>query len=286
MEMSKRLVETSWFHAENFIWLFDASGSGWVAKPGIEKTVQVALQKITPKQQYTLLNKGNRLALLLPNALSLYRQKSKDHWRAANPGMAMNESDLPVNDTELNHPTVIVTHIEGVLTDSSRYYNPRCFSLNLDTLDTKNPHKNSLALYRNVNAIPLTRAGNVAGNLRSESGVPFSWALLTLAITIPGEDNLVLKTQANQFGDFIISLNELPALETDSLITDYSASLSIQACTLVDGIPDPDQVAAVQIKRISGGDNFIAALDLKIVPGGQQLLKSQGETALVVKAGA
>ncbi len=283
MEVTRQLVETGWFHAENFIWLFDASGSGWNSKPGIAKALQFNVQKIIPAQQYTLLNKGSRIALMLPQASVLHRQKSKDHWRAANPGMVMSATDLPVTGAELNHPPAIITRIEGQINDVAREYNPRRFAINLLTLDPQNPYQNAIALYRNINAIPLTRAGNVSGSLRREKTAPFAWALLTLTIAIPDEPDLVLKTQANQFGDFVFSLTELPALETDSLIAGYNATLGLHSCAVVDGIPDPDQLTIVQVKRIADGNDFVNAVNLTIVPGEQHVLKSQGESALVIK---
>jgi len=282
MEVKKQLVETSWFHAGNFLWLFDATGSGWDTKPGVDKSLQLTLTKIEPKQNYKLINKTNRIAILLPEHLQFNKQKSADQLRIDSPGIAVNEQSLKVTETDLNSPASAINLVEGILEDSSRRYNDRWFSINLAALDVNNPQINSIALYRNLNAIRITSAGSVKGNLKLDSANAVAWAIVILTVEIPDEDDLVLQSQANQFGDFLISLNELPALEPDSLVTEFSAFLQVQACSLKMNKPNLNSLVDVTMKNLTE-EEFVDLVTFQIKPGEHSVLKSVGSQSIVVK---
>lgn len=278
-----QLRETTWNHAANFISLYDATGSGFQSKPAIKKAIQLTITEINPKLVYRILNKGDRIALLLPDHQNLYRQKSKDHLRAEDPNQVITEDLLKVNRNDLQQPDSAVTSIAGYIEDKTRFYNPRYFSLNLQTLDIDNPHKNAIALYRNLNAIQISAAGSVRANLELVSGQAAAWALITLVIELDDDHSLKIKSQANQAGDFVIPLTELPALEPDSLVTTFAASLTAQLCAITDSKPDPDQLTDVTLKLQSADANGVDAITFEIKYGQHIVLTSVGHSSLVVK---
>jgi hypothetical protein len=288
MEVKKQLVETSWSHAGNFIWLFDATGQGWDSKPGIDKHLQLTLTKMEPEHRYQLLNKGNRIAILLPEHPQFNRQKSKDQMRADNPGMEINEENLAVTRNDLQRPDSVINRIEGILQDSSRHYNSRWFGVNLQPLNIDDAKINSIALFKNINAIRVTAAGSLRGNLELESGANLPWAILTLKIEIPAADEndppniLEFRAQANRFGDFLIPLDEFPALDSDPLVETFSATLNIEKCAINNDQPDPDSLTSVNIKDISGGADFHPTTSFQIKPGEHPVLKRVGSQSIIV----
>lgn len=278
-----QLRETTWSHAANFISLYDAAGTGFQSKPAIKKAIQLTITEINPKLVYRILNKGDRIALLLPDHQDLYRQKSKDHLRAEDPNQVITDDLLKVNKGDLQPPDSIMTSIAGYIEDKTRFYNPRYFSINLQPLDINDPYRNAMALYRNVNAIQVSAAGSVRGNLELLSGPVAAWALITLLIKLDDDHSLEIKSQANQAGDFVIPLTELPALEPDSLITAFAASLTVQLCAITDNRPDPDQLTDVTLKLQSADANGVDAITFEIKYGQHIVLTSVGHSSLVVK---
>lgn len=283
MVASWQLRETTWNHAANFIVLYDATGSGFLSKPAIKKNVQLAITEITPGLPYRILNKGDRIVLLLPDHKDLYRQKSKDHLRSDNPGQIINEQDLPVTQEDIQQPASVIANIRGFIEDASRFYNPRYFSLDLQTLDINDPYKNSLALYRNLSAIQVSAAGSIRGQLVAEDDQPLAWALVKLVITLDNNQSLEIHAQANQFGDFLIPLTELPALEPDALINAFTANLSVQLCELVDNKPNPDQLTATTIKNQLADANGTATFVFEIAYGQHLKLATGGHESLIIK---
>ena len=278
-----QLRETTWHHAANFISLYDATGSGFQSKPAIKKAIQLSLTEINPKLVYRILNKGDRIALLLLDHRDLYRQKSKDHLRAEDPNQVITEDLLNVNKDDLQQPDSVVTSIAGYIEDKTRFYNPRYFSINLQTLDINDPYKNAIALYRNLNAIQVSAAGSIRGNLEMDSGKPAAWALITLIIKLDDDHSLEIKSQANQAGDFVIPLTELPALEPDSLVTAFASSLAVQLCAITDNRPDPAQLTDVTLKLQSADANGVDAITFEIKYGQHIVLTSVGHQSLVIK---
>jgi hypothetical protein len=283
MVASWQLRETTWNHAANFIGLYDATGSGFLSKPAIKKNVQLAVTEITPALPYRILNKGDRVVLLLPDHNDLYRQKSKDHLRAQNPDQIINDQDLAVTQHEIEQPVSVIANIRGFIEDVSRFYNPRYFSLDLQALDINDPYKNSLALYRNLGAIQVTAAGSIRGHLVLEDDQALAWALITLVITLDNNQSLEIRAQANQFGDFLIPLTELPALEPDALINAFTANLSVRLCELVDNKPDPDHSTAATIKNQLADANGAATFVFEITYGQHLKLTTAGHESLVIQ---
>lgn len=288
MEVKKQLVETGWFHAGNFVWLYDATGQGWDEKPGIEKHLQLTVTTVTPKQSYQILNKGNRIAILLPDHLQFNRQKSKDQMRIDNPGIEINEENLAVTDIDLERPSSAINSIEGVLEDNSRHYNARWFDLNLQPLNVDNPKINSISLYKSMGATRVTAAGSLRGHLKLESGANLPWAILILKIEIPADGGsppkvLEFRAQANKFGDFLIPLNEFPALDADPLVENFAASLVIKNCAIKNNLPDPDSLSGVTIKDIAGGNGFHDSISFQIKPGDNPVIKTAGSKSMIVK---
>lgn len=282
MATSKQLMETTWTHAANFIWLYDATGTGWDSRPGVESGPQLKITKITPEQKCKVLSKGNRIALMLPDHLSFNRQKSKDQLRLDG-ATAISETELAVNDTDLVQPAAAISVVEGELEDATRTYNPRWFSINLNALDIADPHQNGIALYKNLSAIRVPAAGSVRGNLQLESGQPLAWALLTISIEISDTETLECRAQANQFGDFVIPLREFPALEAEPVTEQFATQLRVQSCALVNGKPNLESLSATTLQEQSGSGDFFPFLSFSLKPEEHPVVKSVGSSSLIVR---
>lgn len=293
MAMHNQLMETAWFHAGNFVWLYDATGLGKETKVAIGSSVNVQILKINPEQNYQLINKGNRLAILLPDNKLLYQQKSKDSMRVNGIVGEITEDQLRVTEEDLEHPDSQIQTIEGFIADASMAYNPRWFSLALQKLDVNNISQNAIGLYKNPARIARTKASCVYGNLQSDTGKPVAWALIKLTLHRPDnpatpdiveEKTLVYEAQSNQLGDFFIPLNEMDAIDVFSSDLIFDASFSIKACTHVNGYPDPDQpqMNNLPIKSFDDANSFVDSLSFEMSPGLHMRLQSADEKFLVV----
>lgn len=298
MEFNATLLETRWFQAENCLWLFDATGTHAMQKPGIQNKLVVSIARITPELRFSVINKGNRIAILLPQHAARNKEKSKDSLRAANPGAEIQAGQLPVTAAELAHGVPVVTRLEGTLVDPSRQFNPRWFARNLLALDSAQLEQNAIGLFRHTQATLLNVGGSVCGHLQLESGDALPWALLSLSLQLQlppaeeGEDApppapiILVQAQANQFGDFVLPLNELPAAEFDMPVPRYRAQLRVQRCAIKSGLPDPDDVQNLDLLMLEPeNDNvsFVAVVDFLVKPGERVQLHSHQRTALLVK---
>ncbi len=289
METNARLLETHWTQVENCLWLFDATSAGAANKPGINKIVTINIFKITPSQRFSLINKGHRIALLLPQHAQRNKAKSKDTLRAANPGVEIDTTQLPVTRAELALGAPQVTRIEGSLIDPARQFNPRWFARNLLALDMNQLEQNAIGLFRHTQAISASAGGSVRGSLQLENGAVLPWAILTLRLQLqapPPAPVFQFQTQANQFGDFIVSLTELAAPEFDMPAQVYNAQLRIARCAIKSGLPDPDDVENLDVLALAAQNDapeFVEFATFEIRPGEHQHLHSHGRTALLVK---
>ncbi len=289
METNAPLLETHWTQVENCFWLFDATSSGAANKPGINKIVTINIFKITPSQRFSLINKGHRIALLLPQHAQRNKAKSKDTLRAANPGVEIDTTQLSVTRAELAHGAQQVTRIEGSLIDPARQFNPRWFARNLLVFDINQLEQNAIGLFRHTQAISVSAGGSVRGLLQLENGAPLPWAILTLRLQLQAPQPapvLQFQTQANQFGDFIVSLTELAAPEFDMPTQVYNAQLRIARCAIKSGLPDPDDVENLEVLALAAQNDapeFVEFATFEIRPGEHQYLHSHGRTALLVK---
>lgn len=294
MEVKKQLMETNWFHTATFIWLYDSTGMGWQQKKAIIKPVNIRISNIEPKQQFQLINKGERIAILLPKNQNLNVQKSKDKMRLQDAFTSISEEDLRVTEEDLEFPEQKINKLEGIIEDASMVYNPRWFSLNIAELNTENLDvtTNSISLYKNSAFIARTKAGSIYGNIQLENGEPLAWALLNLEIVITDnpdtedideESHLFFRGQANQHGDFVIPLNEFPASETNSLVKLFDAKLIIKSCAVVNQYPDIESLGDLKIKSLDDESIFVDQIHFQISPGEHLRLSSSSRKSLVVK---
>jgi hypothetical protein len=292
MAMHNQLMETAWFHAANFIWLYDATGMGKETKMAIGSSVNLQITKMSPEQNYQLINKGNRLAILLPDNKLLYQQKSKDSMRVNGIIGEITEDQLRVTDEDLQHPDSQVQTIEGFIADASMTYNPRWFSLVLQKLDVNDVSKNAIGLYKNPARIARTKASCIYGNVQSNAKQPLAWALVKLNLHRPDnpatpdiseEKTMVFEAQTNQLGDFYIALSEMDAVDVFASDLVFDATFSIKACAQVNGYPNPDQVQNnLPIKSFDDADNFVDSLNFEMSPGSHKRLQSANEKSLIV----
>lgn len=298
MDVNATLLETRWYQVENCLWLFDATGAAAVHKPGIHKILTINILRTTPTLQFSLINKGYRIAILLPQHVGRNKEKSKDTLRADNPGVEITAGQLPVTAAELNHGASLLTRIEGTLVDPSRQYNPRWFARDLHALDTAHPEQNAIGLFRHIQAITLNVGGSLRGHLQLETEDVLPWAIINLSLQLqtpapeegeepsPPAPIILVQSQANQFGDFVLSLNELPAAEFDMPVPIYLAQLSVQRCAIKSGLPDPDDLQSLNVLEIvPAGDDaiFVASSSFQVKPGEHRQLHSHQQTALLVK---
>ena len=298
MDAKANLLETRWYQAENSLWLFDATGAAAVRKPGIQKTLSVTILRTLPARRFTLINKGHRIAILLPQQAERNKEKSKDTLRAANPGQPINPAQLPVTPAELAPGAAVLTRIEGTLVDPTRHFNARWFGRDLTALDSANPAQHAIGLFRHTQAIAHSVGGSLRGQLQLESGEPVPWAIVSLNLQLvapppldgeepaPAAPIVLVQTQANQFGDFVLPLNELPAAEFDTPLPAYNAQLRVQRCAIRSGLPDPDDRQNLTLLELQpAGDNaeFVASTVFQLRAGEHRQLHSHQKTALLVR---
>lgn len=298
MDVNASLLETRWYQAENCLWLYDATGAAALHKPGIHKILTINILRTTPTLRFSLINKGYRIAILLPQHAGRNKEKSKDTLRAANPGVDITAEQLPVTPAELNHGAPLLTRIEGTLVDPARQFNARWFARDLLALDTAHLEQNAIGVFRHTQATTLSVGGSLRGQLQQETGEILPWAILSLSLqqqTPPPEAGrppqppapiILVQSQANQFGDFVLPLNELPALEFDMPIPVYSAQLRVQSCALKSGLPDPDDLHnldLLMLEPLNNSVDFVVAISFQVKPGDHLQLRSHLRSALLVK---
>lgn len=298
MDVNRQLLETRWYQTENCLWLFDATGAAAVHKPGIQKILTMTVDRVVPSLRFSLINKGYRIAILLPQHSARNKEKSKDTLRAANPGVEINVGQLPVTSAELAHGAPLLTRIEGTLIDPARQFNSRWFARDLLALDVNHLEQNAIGLYRHTQAITLSVGGSLRGQIQLEAGAALPWAILMLSLQLQtpepeeGEDPvppapiILVQTQANQFGDFVLPLDELPAAEFDMPVTVYSAQLRVKACAIKSGLPDPDDLHNLNLLMLEpeeGNADFVASISFQVKSGEHLQLRSHLQSALLVK---
>lgn len=298
MDVNAQLLETRWYQAENCLWLFDATGAAALHKPGIQKQLTINVLRIQPKLHFSLINKGHRIAIMLPQHAGRNKEKSKDTLRVSNPGLEINAGQLPVTPAELNHGGPLLARIEGTLVDPSRQFNSRWFGRDLLALDSAHLEQNAIGLFRHTQATVLSVGGSLRGNLQLESGEASPWAIVSLSLQLqaspPGEGEepappapiVLVQAQANQFGDFVLPLNELPAAEFDMPVPIYSAQLRVQRCAIKSDLPDPDDRQDLNVLALEPeGDQagFVASIGFQVKPGEHRQLRSHQQSVLIVK---
>lgn len=298
MDVNAQLLETRWYQAENCLWLFDATGAAALHKPGIQKQLTVNILRTIPKLHFSLINKGHRIAIMLPQHVERNKEKSKDTLRASNPGLTITAGQLPVTPAELQQGAALLTRIEGTLADPSRQFNSRWFGRDLLALDAAHLEQNAIGLFRHTQATALGIGGSLRGHLQWESGEELPWAIVSLSLQLqapPPEDGeepaapapiVLVQAQANQFGDFVLPLNELPAAEFDMPVPVYSAHLRVQRCAIKSDLPDPDDLQDLDILALlPEGDaaTFAASIGFQVRPGEHRQLHSHQQSVLLVK---
>lgn len=298
MDVNAQLLETRWYQAENCLWLFDATGAAALHKPGIQKQLTVNILRTIPRLHFSLINKGHSIAIMLPQHVERNKEKSKDTLRASNPGLTITAGQLPVTPAELHQGAVLLTRIEGTLVDPSRQFNSRWFGRDLLALDAAHLEQNAIGLFRHTQATALGVGGSLRGHLQWESGEVLPWAIVSLSLQLqasPPEDGeepaapapiVLVQAQANQFGDFVLPLNELPAAEFDMPVPVYSAHLRVQRCAIKSDLPDPDDLQDLNVLALlPEGDTavFAASIGFQVRPGEHRQLHSHQQSVLLVK---
>lgn len=298
MDANAQLLETRWYQAENCLWLFDATGAAALHRPGIQKQLTVNILRTLPELYVSLINKGHRIAIMLPQHAGRNKEKSKDTLRASNPGLHITAEQLPVTPAEVQQGAALLTRIEGTLVDPTHQFNSRWFGRDLLSLDSAHLEQNAIGLFRHTQSTILSVGGSLRGNLQLESGEALSWAILSLSLQLqspPPEDGeepappapiVLVQAQANQFGDFVLPLNELPAAEFDMPVPIYSAQLRIQRCAIKSDLPDPDDLQNLDVlAMVPEGDQpiFAVSIGFQVKPGEHRQLLSHQQSALIVK---
>lgn len=298
MVVNATLLETRWYQVENCLWLFDATGATAMHKPGIHKTLTINILRTTPSLRFSLINKGYRIAILLPQHAGRNKEKSKDTLRADSPGIEITAEQLPVTAAELNHGASLLTRIEGTLVDPARQFNPRWFARDLLALDTTHLEQNAIGLFRHTQATTVSVGGSLRGHVQLETGDALPWAILSLTLQLqaptpeegedppPPEPIILVQAQANQFGDFVLPLNELPAAEFDMPIPIYRAQLRVQRCVIKSGLPDLDDLQNMNVlEMVPAGESavFVDSAVFQVKPGEHRQLNSHQKSTLLVK---
>lgn len=175
-------------------------------------------------------------------------------------------------------PTVPYT-LAGSVSDPERRYNPRLFSI---TAGAAAGHR--IVLYPSPLGARFSKAGGLKGTLRwsgTETIVP--WALLTLEVEIALDTSMIFRTQADDRGDFLLSVKGLPPLPEG--IDHYDAELTVAAPTAsaTHAPTDPADLTAASLGSLDSEDAFETGIALQIVFGEIRLLQTLNKEFLSVQ---
>ena len=137
----------------------------------------------------------------------------------------------------------------------SQRFNARYIELNVG-----NAQRKSVSIYRALHATQVGSSGCLAGTVENENGVE-PWALLTLTVTPTIGAPLVFVAQADAYGDFVLPVNEAPALDKDAPSETYPSDLVIQRVAIEPGtqLPNPDDLADLDIESLTIENQFCGA---------------------------
>jgi hypothetical protein len=183
-------------------------------------------------------------------------------------------------EQQRTRPAIAPFTAAGVVRDVRGTYNPRVFSVSLGSGDG-----HAVPLYRSPAGTRFPSAGGLLGTLRlADTNSPVPWALLELSVELSATDTMIFRAQANQNGDFALTLNRLPPLPES--VEAYSAQLSVSAdLTAEAGTPvNVDSLEAALLGALDAADSFLEQIDLDIHPGDVQRVNSFNRTFLAVQA--
>lgn len=167
----------------------------------------------------------------------------------------------------------------GSVTDPQGRYNPRRFNI---TAGAAGGHR--VVLYPSPLGSHFSKAGGLNGTLRwSTTGNPVPWAMLTLEVTTALAAPLVFRSQADQRGDFMLSLKRLPPLPEG--IDHYAAVLTLAAPAIEAGTApvDPTDLTAARLGSPESPGSFADSIGLTIVFGEIRLLQTFDREFLAVQ---
>ncbi len=261
-----RIRETNVLHAADVIyWLDGGTATANADMSRLSRTV--SLELTTRPVDLQLAHRAGRTAL----------------WRR--PTGPMIDGKATENDKKFPSPAPTFT-VAGTVRDPEGYYNPRAFSVVAGTTGAHElswyPNGHMVVLYPTPFGTRLNNGG-LNGTLRwitTETVVP--WAILKLTVTISPGVTMDFFAQANDEGDFILSLNRLPLLPES--IDHYSATLGIRA--LASASPqtpiDPDTLVSMTLGDPASAA-FSAGIALQVVPGEMRSMRSFEKDFLTVQ---
>jgi hypothetical protein len=257
--MSIKVLETNVLHASDLIFWLDGT-TGTEGAPAqmlrLDRTLSITFDDLPA--DVAVLHKAGRTAL----------------WRRPEGPMV----EGMASEAQRARPGAAAYDISGTAEDSSGRYNPRTFELSVG-----GGSGHSLVMYPTVLGTRLGRAGGLQGSVRRGSDdVPVPWAVLELEVTTSLNHTVTFRAQSDSKGDFLLPMRRLPPLSESD--TSYPARLRVRADLAADPTRplDPAELAEVELGRLDAA-GYENPLELSVVPGEVQLLRSHGQLYLAVQ---
>jgi len=252
------IFETNLIHASDVIYWVDGTTASDPAR--MERlTTPVVLRLDTRPFDLQLLHTKGKTAL----------------WRRSGGRVV----DGTATEVDKALPAAAPYGLAGSVYEPEGRYNPRLFNI---TAGGAGGHR--IVLYPSPLGSCFSKAGGLNGTLRwSTTEFPVPWAVLTLVVTTALAVPLVFRTQADQWGDFMLSLKRLPPLPEG--IDHYDAVLTLSAPTVGAGaVPvDPADLTAARLGSPDSAGTFADSIALTIVFGEIRLLQTFDRDFLAVQ---
>ncbi len=252
------IFETNLIHASDVIyWLDGTTASDPAAMERL--TTPVALRLETHPLDLRLLHTNGKTAL----------------WRRSGGRVVDGEAD----ENDKSFPAAVPYALAGSVYDPQGRYNPRLFSITAGAASGQ-----PIVMYPTPLGSHFSKAGGLNGTLRwSTTATPVPWAILTLEVTTAQAVPMLFRTQADQQGDFMLSLKRLPPLPEG--IDHYNAVLTLSAPAVESGTApvDPASLNAARLGSPDSPGTFMDSIGLAIVFGEIRLLQTFDTECLAVQ---
>lgn len=203
------------------------------------------------------------------------------HQNSAGPSLAV--AGMASGDDLAAQP--ITTYpIRGRVSDPAGRYLPRTFAFTLGNITT-----HTVALYHSPLGARFGAGGGIYGRLAFEPGTAAAWAMITLTVTPALGVPLRFVAQADQYGEFRLPLERLPAMTKDAPSSTHNARLEVRALPGAHAAAplDPDSLIATKVakgKSGNGKSQFADFLTLAISPGSATRVVSPEHTQIVLQS--
>ena len=270
--MKPRVVETVVLHASDVIFWLDASSDSTPDKlQRVDRPLDVKFDRSVPGFE-------NIEVLHKPGKTAVWRAGFAEVYPQVTPGQPAGPRVVRPTGSQRIRPTEPTFNLSGTVSDPSGRYNPRTFSVSLG-----NAAGPVVSLFPTPIGTDLM-SGGLIGTLRlAATGQPLPWAVVRLSVTLIGGTSAEFQAQADENGDFMLSVTRLPPLPES--VTSYAATLSVRGLATASAATplDPATLTPMEFAALDQAATFAQQLPLQIVPGAVSLLRSFEQRHLTVQ---